>query len=467
VIGTADAVRRGDLRAVDVLDDCLAAIRAGNTELNAFVHIDEDVAGAAAEAVDAAVARGDDPGPLAGVPFGIKDLEDCAGMPTSHGSLLYKGGPPVGRDSVHVGRLRAAGAVPVGKTAAPEFGSYAFTQTLAWGTTRNPWNPERTPGGSSGGSAAAVASGMVPFCTASDGGGSTRIPAAFCGLPGFKATYGRIPHEHPGASLTSCFGALTTTVADAARHLDVAAGPSDRDKFSLLPLPPQPYEQAIETLDVRRLRAVWSGDLGFATVDPEVEELAHAAALELADAAGLDLVDRPVRFTEPVKLWLGVNAIDIWQDIERDMWPARADDIHPINRFFLKNGESFPTGWHAAMIKRRQRFEDEVADLFADVDVLLTPTTAVPAFAADGPMPTEINGETLPTPAMAVPFTMLANLCWNPAMSLPAGMHSEELPVGLQVTGRRGADDVVLRLGRIYEQVRPWPRIAPNFSNRR
>src|SRR5207248_5973816 len=226
----------------------------------------------AAEAVDAAVANGDDPGPLAGVPFGVKDLEDCAGMPTSHGSLLYKGRPPVAADSAHVRRLRASGAVPVGKTAAPEFGITAFTHTKAWGTTRNPWDPTRTPGGSSGGSAAAVAAGMVPFCTASDGGGSTRIPAAFTGLVGLKASYGRIPHPRPTPSETSCFGALTTAVRDAARHLDVAAGPDDKDRASLPP-PAVSFERAIEDLDVGGLRALWSPDMGYAVVVPEVEAL--------------------------------------------------------------------------------------------------------------------------------------------------------------------------------------------------
>src|SRR5439155_1417739 len=155
----------------EVLDECLVAIDKRNAELNAFVHLDPEAAHRQAAAVDARVARGEDPGPLAGVPFGVKDLEECAGMPTSQGSLLYKGRPPVEDDSVHVARLRAAGAVPVGKTAAPEFGSTCFTDTKAWGTTRNPWDPTRTPGGSSGGSAAAVAAGMVPFCTASGGGG--------------------------------------------------------------------------------------------------------------------------------------------------------------------------------------------------------------------------------------------------------------------------------------------------------
>src|SRR3954471_10049400 len=235
VVEVAEAVRAGELKATEILDECLGAVAAGNDELNAFVYLDSDAARAAADAVDAAVANGEDPGPLAGVPFGVKDLENCAGMPTSYGSLLYKGRPPVDEDSVHVGRLRAAGAVPIGKTAAPEFGVTAFTHTKAWGTTRNPWDPTRTPGGSSGGSAAAVAAGMVPFCTASDGGGSTRIPAAFSGLVGLKASYGRIPHERSAPSETSCYGALTTTVLDAARHLDVAAGPDDKDRASLPP----------------------------------------------------------------------------------------------------------------------------------------------------------------------------------------------------------------------------------------
>src|SRR5947208_17103628 len=141
VIEIAESVRTGERKAVEVVDEYLGRIAEGNERLNAFVHVDAELAHAAAAAVDEAVARGDDPGPLAGVPFGVKDLENCAGMPTSHGSLLYKGRPPVDEDSVHVARLRAAGGVPVGKTAAPEFGAVAYTSTPAWGTTRNPWNP--------------------------------------------------------------------------------------------------------------------------------------------------------------------------------------------------------------------------------------------------------------------------------------------------------------------------------------
>ncbi|HEV7888626.1 MAG TPA: amidase, partial [Acidimicrobiales bacterium] len=413
VIGTAEAVRRGERKAVDVLDECLARIDAANPALNAFVAVDADLARRAAERVDRQVAAGEDPGPLAGVPFGVKDLEDCAGLPTSHGSLLYKGRPPVEQDSVHVARLRAAGAVPVGKTAAPEFGATCYTSTPAWGTTRNPWNPERTPGGSSGGSAAAVAAAMVPFCTASDGGGSTRIPAGFSGLVGFKASYGRIPHPRAAVSQTSVFGALTTNVADAARHLDVGAGPDDRDRASL-PAPAVGYERVIEELDTAGLRAVWSHDMGFAVVDPEVGALAEEAAMALVDAAALKLVDRPMAFTDPIRVWLTSGAVDLWQDLEKGMWPERQEEFDSFVRYGLASSEPLTVGRFARFVKWRERLEYEVAELFDDVDVVLTPTTAVPAFDAAGPMPTEIAGQTV-FPAMVVPFTMIGNLCWNPA----------------------------------------------------
>jgi len=306
VIETAEAVRRGELKAVEALDECLALIEAMDPELNAFSHLAPDLARAAAERVDAMVARGEDPGPFAGVPFGVKDLEDCAGMPTGHGSLLYAGHPPAAADSMQVARLRAAGAVPLGKTTAPEFGATCFTATKACGVTRNPWDPTRTPGGSSGGSAAAASAGMVPFATASDGGGSTRIPAAFTGLLGLKPSYGRIPFDGAHESETSVRGAMVTTVADAARHLDVTAGPDDRDRGSL---PPSGvcYERAIEELDVGGLTATWSLDLGFAVVDPEVAELARAAADTLVSVAGLREIDRPFAPTNTLRVMVGAT----------------------------------------------------------------------------------------------------------------------------------------------------------------
>jgi len=450
-IACAEAVRSGELTAADLLERALAAIQQRNPGLNAFVHLDPDLAAAEAARVDALVARGEDPGPLAGVPFGVKDMDHCAGMPTTYGSQVHRGRGPQERDSVHVGRLRRAGAVPVGMTASPEFGTVQFTRSRAWGTTRNPWNPARTPGGSSGGSAAAVAAGLVPFATAGDGGGSTRIPAGWTGLVGMKPSFGRIPREGATTSQTAVWGALTRSVADAARHLDVVAGPDDRDRTSL-PAAGLSYERAIRELDVRGLRAAWSADLGYAAVDPEVRRLCEDAAGRLIEAAELAHVDRKVELTEPTKAWLGAGAIDLWLHLERGEWPQCADALVPHVRRSFEATEKLPAPWYAGILRRRTRLEAEAAELFADVDVLLTPTAAVPPFAAEGPeLPVVIDGREV-EPALTVPFTMLANLCWNPSISVPAGLTSDGLPVGVMITARRHADEVCLRLAQVLEE---------------
>jgi aspartyl-tRNA(Asn)/glutamyl-tRNA(Gln) amidotransferase subunit A len=468
-VEAAAAIRDGGYTASALLERCVAEIEAKNDGLNAFVHTDFDAARAAAAQVDAAVAAGDTTrlGPLAGVPFGVKDLEDCAGMPTSRGSLLYKGGPPVEEDSIHVARLRAAGAIPVGKTAAPEFGTIQYTYSKALGVTGNAWDPERTPGGSSGGSAAAVAAGMVPFATASDGGGSTRIPASFSGLVGMKPSYGRVPHPTADPSQTSVYGVEVVTVADAARHLDVTAGPDDIDKVTLPP-PTGSYEEAIETLDVEGLRIGWSLDLGFAVVDPEVAELTRAAAEVVAAAAGSKLLDYDVDLPDPVATWLSAGVVTLWLDIDESQhYPDRLDDMTPAVANGLRASYDRPVRTLAKSLNRRLELERRVAAIYQDLDVLLTPATAVTAFPAKGPSPTTIAGEDMKErfgaagPAMSVPFTMLANLCWNPACSVPAGLSSDGMPVGLQIQGRRHADDVVLRLARLFEQSQPWERHAP------
>ncbi len=464
----AAAIARGEYTAAALVERCLAAIEVANPTLNAFVHLDADGARAAAADVDARLAAGEAVGPLAGVPFGVKDLEDCAGMPTTQGSMLFVDDGPVAADSVHVARLRAAGAIPVGKTNAPEFGTLQYTRSKALGVARNPWDPTRTPGGSSGGTAAAVAAGLVPFGTASDGGGSTRIPASFCGLVGMKASFGRVPSPSAGTSQTTSLGVEVTTVADAALHLDVAAGPHDTDRTSLPPYGDS-YADAIEQLDVSGLRIGWSTDLGFAVVDPEVADLARGAAEVLAAQAGLPLVEIDVTLTDPVRTWLSGDAVGLWLDIAgRAAYPDRLDELTPFVAAGLRSSADRPVPTLVKPLRRRLQLEADVAALFDQVDVLLTPTTAVPAFAAEGPPPTTIAGEDLvarfgamQAGAMSVPFTMLANLCWNPACSVPAGLSSEGLPVGLLINGRRHADDVVLRLARLLELAQPWPRHAP------
>jgi Asp-tRNA(Asn)/Glu-tRNA(Gln) amidotransferase A subunit family amidase len=461
VIETAELVRRGDLRAEDALDEALAAVAADNEPLNAFIHLDPDLARAAARAVDDGIARGDAPGPLAGVPFGVKDLDDCAGMPTAKGSRWFAGGPPKEADSVHVARLRAAGAVPIGKTAVPEFGFWAYTANRVTGVTRNPYDHSRTPGGSSGGSAAAVAAGLVPFATASDGGGSTRTPAGFCGLVGHKASFGRIPDLNGTRyGQTAAAGAVATTVADAARLLDVMAGPDGRDRTSLPPAPVR-YEDAVEQLDVRGLRVAWSVDLGFAVVDPEVATCTEAAADELIGAAGLERVEVAMSYPDLIETWAMLESVDRWVGLPDGLWPDRADDLDPGVRPAFERGAAMSVREYAVALTRRKEIELELAELFSRIDVLLTPTSAMPAFAAEGPMPVEVDGRPV-SRGGAVPFAMLANLYGLPACSVPAGRSGAGLPIGLHVVGSRHADDVVLRLARVLEHVHPWPRLAPS-----
>ena len=460
-IEIAESVRSGEAKASEVLDECLERIAKYNESLNAFVVIDEEAARTAAAAVDEAIAAGRDPGPFAGVPIGVKDLEDAKGLPTSHGSLLFKDSPPQPADSIHMARLRAAGCVPIGKTAAPEFGSVAFTASKAWGTTRNPWNLERTPGGSSGGSAAAVAAGLIPMGTASDGGGSIRIPAGFTGLVGMKPSFGRIPHPFPAASQTSVYGVMVTTVRDAARHLDVAAGPADVDRTTLPP-PTLSYEDAIETLDVSGLRVGFSPDLGFAVADPELAELVEAAARDVFAALAKPFAAASVDLPDPVRVWRSAGSVDSWLSIDEGMWPGCAEDLMSLERRGYEATEKMTVPQVARRFRYRHALEEAWAKAFADVDVIMCPTTAVPAFPAAGPPTTLIAGQEV-DPAMATPFCMPANLGWNPAISVPAGLTSDGLPVGLQIIGRRHDDEVPLRLGRLFEQARPWPRHAPGY----
>jgi aspartyl-tRNA(Asn)/glutamyl-tRNA(Gln) amidotransferase subunit A len=207
---------------------------------------------------------------------------------------------------------------------------------------------------------------------------------------------------------------------------------------------------------VAGLRARWSVDLGFVEhVDPEVARLAEAAARDLAGAAGLDLDEEPVRLTDPVRAWLSMGAMDLWFDVDEGTWPGIAEDVTRYVRGVLEQTEAYPVSRFARAHRAREQLTLDAAAIFADVDVLLTPTTAVPAFAAEGPPP---GG------AMATPFTMLANLCWNPAISVPAGLTPEGLPVGLQIVARRHRDEVPLRLARILEESRPWERLAPQVA---
>jgi aspartyl-tRNA(Asn)/glutamyl-tRNA(Gln) amidotransferase subunit A len=453
----AHEIRTGHVTARDAVEHALAAVERTNGLLNAFVHLDPDGARAAAAAVDATPP--DERGPLAGVPFGVKDLEHCAGMPTTFGSRWHLADGPVAIDDLHVARLRRAGAIPIGKTATPEFGAWAYTQSPALGVTRNPWNPDRTPGGSSGGSAAAVSAGMVPFCTASDGGGSIRIPAAMTGLVGLKPNYGRIPTLGvTRLAQNAVLGALSTTVRDQALLLDVMAGPDLRDR-TCLPAPTDRYTDLVETLDVAGLRAAWTPDLGFAVVDPEYAAIAERAASELMAAARLTPVAPTIAFDDYIRTYVRVEGVDQFVDVPPELWPDRLDELDPRVRGGWESAATVTLPAFAAVEADRRRIELQTAALFDDVDVLLMPTTGLAAFAAEGPMPTEIAGRPVHG-GMAAMLTMFANLMNLPAISVPAGLTADGLPVGVQVVAARFREDRCLRLARIAELTIPWPRLA-------
>jgi len=448
-------VRSGEWKAAKMVEDCFAAIESRNGPLNAFIMLDRAAAERMADEIDAKVARGEDPGPLAGVPFGVKDLEDLIGFPTTQGCYFLKNTPPKTTESPHVERLRAAGAIPVGKTATAEFGMDGAVSTYAWGVTRNPWNPQKTPGGSSGGSSSAVAAGMVPFATATDGGGSIRQPAAYTNLIGLKPSHGRIAKTNGFANF-SVHGTVTRSVAETARYLDVAAGPDDRDRQSL-PQVPYRYEAIIETLDVSGLCVLFTPDCGYAVVEPEVVELAERAAEKLIAAAHLVRKSGVFHPRNIHRDWGAVMLGTLEDDFIRDGYlPDGYDKLSEQTKFLLQRVRArraeidVKKSW-----KNIETLTYQVADFFKEHDLLMSPATACRPYDAHLTSPQIIDGRDASETGVE-PFGMLANACWNPSISIPAGFTSDGLPVGLQVTARRHRDDILLRLARLYEQAYPW-----------
>ncbi|HEY1741320.1 MAG TPA: amidase family protein [Acidimicrobiia bacterium] len=463
----ADDIRGGRLRSREVVDHFLVRIERFDPVLNAMCDLDADGARSQADAIDERVAAGEDPGPLAGVPIGVKELAAVRGLSHTHGSLLYAG-EKADHDCTEVARLRDAGAVIVGKTAAPEFGSTNWTQTHVHGVTGSAWNPERTPGGSSGGSAAAVASGMLPICTGSDGGGSIRIPSSYSGLFGAKISFG-LSGSGPEAfdnSLTTVPGPVCRSVRDAARYIDVIAGPTNSDPTSLAK--PSSFEAALfggsdARARLRGRRVAWSSTLGHAVCDPEVERVAHAAARQLCDGAGFEMIDVDVAIPNPARAWSIISNLAVAADhLERAR--GRFDELTPVARAGMAYTEHLAADDILRALRRRDELLAAIGRVFDEVDFLLTPTTATTAFAAAGPPPTVIAGKDVGGMGN-VPFTAPFNISGQAAVSIPAGLSGEGLPIGVQVVGRRHDELGVLACGLVMEQSHPWPKFAPLASS--
>lgn len=445
----AESVRTRKLTAEEVVDYALDRIEDLNPLLNAFVAVDAEAARLAAAEVDAQVRAGEDPGPLAGVPIGVKDLEDAAGYRTTKGSLAYATSEPALHDSVLVARLKAAGCVVVGKTNTPELGWKADTENRIFGATRNPWNVEHSPGGSSGGSAAAVASGMVPLATASDGGGSIRIPAACCGLPGFKPSLGRIPSggsHAPDWHHLSTRCPLARTVTDTVVALDAVLGPDPSDLRSL-PMPEPSWLGAIEDAHLP-MKVAWSPTLGYAEVDAEVMRVCEEAVAQFA-SLGATVVEVGSVFTEdPITPWLTMTSAYNARTLEpfrgTEMW----DRFDPGLVQMAEWGGTLPAVRLVEAEDACHRLNLRLIELFHDVRLLITPTTsgAAPKSGEQG----IVNGKST---VQWVSFTYPFNLTRSPAGSVPVGFTDAGIPVGLQLIGPQHGDLVVLRAMAALERV--------------
>jgi len=392
------------------------------------------------------------------VPILVKDLEDASGMPTTHGSVPYKNNI-ADRDSTHVARIRAAGAVIVGKSTPSEFGLVAYTATKLHGVTRNPWNLERTPAGSSGGSAAAVSGGLVPLATASDGGGSIRIPAAYCGLVGLKGTFGRIPRgpKAKNGPLTSNWGTVARSVRDAARWYDVASGYHPRDAFSLPRI--DGWERLLGTRDLKGLRVAVAPDLGNTVLQRDVRAVVTSAAEALVATTGMQPVELSVKLPEKAAAWMNAGAAGLYNDL-KDYWPDCRDDLTYEIRYCMDFMEHYQI-WHAASVDRfRMEMVEAFANLFEQTDIILCATNPVEPFAAEGPMPSHVDGERVGRNNNGA-LTIPANIAGYPAISIPAGLTPSGLPVGVQAIARRHEDALLLDLALVMEREHPWPKVAP------
>ncbi|WP_410653987.1 amidase [Amycolatopsis sp. lyj-112] len=445
------AYATGELSPVEATQNALRVIEERDGETNAYCLVDPDRALEQAKASEIRWRDGNPIGWLDGVPASIKDMFLTQGWPTLRGSRCIDPDQPWDVDSPVTARLRENGLVLLGKTTTPELAWKGVTDNTLTGITRNPHDPRTTAGGSSGGSAAAVAAGMGELSVGTDGGGSIRIPASFCGIVGLKPTHGRIPlfPASPFGPLSHA-GPMARSVDDTALLLDVLSMPDYRDPAALAP-PFSTYREAVRR-DVRGLNAAYSPTLGFVDVDPEVATIVKSAVQSLGDA-GLHIEETDPGFADPKP------AFDILWSTGAAKWldtfPAGSDKkVDPGLRKVWEFGKTFSASDYLGANAERAALGILMGEFHTRYDVLITPTVPIPAFEAGCEVPPGSGLDGWPD---WTPFTYPFNMTQQPAISVPAGRTSSGLPVGLQIVGPRHSDDLVLAVAKLLEEVRPWP----------
>ena len=450
-------IRKRQLSPVELLDAVLQRAEALQPMLHAFMTLDAEHARTAAREAETAVVRGEELGPLHGLPVSIKDLEQTAGLRTTLGSKFFEHTVPT-EDGAVAGRVRAAGALIFGKTNTPNMGHKDMSDNLLMPASRNPWNVERTPGGSSGGAAAAVAAGIGPLAHGSDGAGSIRIPAALCGVFGLKPSFGRVPYwPNPDFwAARSHNGPISRTVRDAALLLNVMAGPDVRDPLTL-DSPPEDYVAACDA-DLRGLRVAWSSDFGYAPVDQEVRQLTRAAAMRFTEL-GCEVIDATPEWENPAP-W--ASLLWDWNTYIRnaDRLEQHPEWFEPSMREQIERGGSASQREVGTAQLARTVFYEQARAFMAEYDLLLTPQMPCVAWSYQQP-PAVIDGS--PTPMMfdRLSFTFPFNLTGWPAASVPCGFNSIGLPVALQIVGGLRQDALVLRAAAAFEALQPWAQHLP------
>ena len=458
----AQAIRQKKVSSLEGTENFFQRIDRLDSQLNSYLTLCRDQALADARAADEAVQRGSELGPLHGVPISIKDLEMTKGVTTTMGSAVFRHRVP-DMDSIVVERVKASGAIMLGKTNTPEFGQSGTTENKLGDPCRNPWNTERTPGGSSGGAAAALAAGLCTVSMGSDGGGSIRIPASFSGVFGIKPSQGRVPryggYGRPSANSFSQSGPLTRTVADSALLLQVVAGPDSRDVTSMRQ--PAPDFSASLGAGVKGMRLAWSSDFGYAAVDPGVVEITKQAARLFADMGGI-VEDAGLKMEDPFQAFWDVFATAAYTSYGHLLEEHR-NDFSDYGLKSIEHGQEVTGADMSRAIHQVDRIGRRLEDFFDDFDLLLSPTMAVPAFPIDQ-RPSVIGGRTVEPFWGFLPFTYPINMSGQTAASVPCGYSADGMPIGLHIIGPRGSEAKVLQASAAFEQAQPWSGKRPGVS---
>ncbi|MEX2274458.1 MAG: amidase [Actinomycetota bacterium] len=454
-------VRERRASAADLVRRCLERIDERNGSLNAVIARADESALTQAMAITERISAGEEVGALAGIPVLVKDVEDVAGMRTTHGSLLHAEDPPANRDALVVRRLRAEGAIVVGKTNVPEFATDGCTDNRIFGSTCNPWVPARSPGGSSGGAAAALAAGIAPIATATDGGGSVRIPASFCGLAGLKPTKGIIGRDPiPIWMDLSTAGPLASSIADLRLLLSTLAGPADGDPTALPTWIPKPgltiLPHRVYALERNSpagplpgpVQDVFTDALGSIETDLglEVEQIHHE---RIYGAGNID------------EDWFTYIAAEHAHYLGRERIEANADSFTPGFLETMREGLVITAEQYLAVRRRRFEYCRALDELLGEDGLLVQPTMPTEGWDPTGATPDDPNAS-----AAATAYnTQAANITAHPALSVPAGRLPDGMPFGLQITGPRFRDGLVLEFGARWERANAWPSTAPGYTS--